>query len=192
MVEAWPHVQLFHGGRGSVCHIGRQFCWKRKYLRLVISFGFGHQSPVTEEKRKRQRSKNNKCRRMEKKEKLENAKQGVKIRFVLFISFLFCGLSVFWDCIFGFVVRMRDKMKKFNKENGTTLLLFLIFSNFDLTHETRPWFSNPNGLTVVRMVHCIFGVQRVLGLKEPSQGTVPGEPGRTIRSGPNFKTPLYP
>ena len=104
------------------------------------------------------KQKKNERRRTEKKEKLENTEERVKIRFVLFISFLFCGLSVFWDCIFGFVVRMRDKMKKFNKENGTTLLLFLIFSNFDLTHETRPWFSNPNGLTVVRMVHCIFGV----------------------------------
>ena len=36
----------------------------------------------------------NKRKRMEKKEKLENAEEGVKIRFVLFISFLFCGLRV--------------------------------------------------------------------------------------------------
>ena len=55
---------------------------------------------MTKEERKRQRSKKNKRRRMEKKEKLENAEERVKIRFVLFISFLFYGLSVFWDCIF--------------------------------------------------------------------------------------------
>ena len=30
---------------------------------------------------------------MEKKEKMENTEEGVKIRFVLFISFLFCGLK---------------------------------------------------------------------------------------------------
>ena len=44
----------------------------------------------------------------------------VKIRFVLFISILFCGLGVFWDCIFGFVVKMRDKKPEFNGENGIT------------------------------------------------------------------------
>ena len=33
----------------------------------------------------------------------------VKISFVLFISILFFGLGVFWDYIFRFVVRMRDK-----------------------------------------------------------------------------------
>ena len=38
------------------------------------------------------KQKKNKHRRTEKKEKLENAEEGVKIRFVLFISFLFCGL----------------------------------------------------------------------------------------------------
>ena len=53
----------------------------------------------------------NKRKRMEKKEKLENAEEGVKIRFVLFISFLFCG-SVFWDCFFRFVVRKKLKTQK--------------------------------------------------------------------------------
>ena len=73
------------------------------------------------------KQKKNERRRTEKKEKLENTEEGVKIRFVLFISFLFCGLNLFWDCIFGFIVRMRDKKTKFNRENGITLLLFLIF-----------------------------------------------------------------
>ena len=41
MGEAWPHLQLFLGER-VVCHIGRQLYWKRKNLRLVISFGFVH------------------------------------------------------------------------------------------------------------------------------------------------------
>ena len=40
------------------------------------------------------KQKKNERRRTEKKEKLENAEEGVKIRFVLFISFLFCGLRV--------------------------------------------------------------------------------------------------
>ena len=130
------------------------FIRKEKFLEFWFLLVLG----TRKRKEMPKKQKKNERRRTEKKEKLENTEERVKIRFVLFISFLFCGLSVFWDCIFGFVVRMRDKMKKFNKENGTTLLLFLIFSNFDLTHETRPWFSNPNGLTVVRMVHCIFGV----------------------------------
>ena len=86
---------------------------------------------------------------MEKKEKLENAEEGVKIRFSLFISFLFCGLGVFWDYIFGFGVRMRDKKMKFNRENGTTLLLFLIFSTFSLTRETQTQFSNSGGSTAI-------------------------------------------
>ena len=33
----------FSWGRGSVCHIGKQLYWKRKTLRLLISFDFGHQ-----------------------------------------------------------------------------------------------------------------------------------------------------
>ena len=41
MGEAWPHLQLFLGER-VVCHIARQLYWKRKNLRLVISFGFVH------------------------------------------------------------------------------------------------------------------------------------------------------
>ena len=45
----------FSWGRGSICHIGRQLYWKRKNLRLLISFSFW--APVTEEERKRQRSK---------------------------------------------------------------------------------------------------------------------------------------
>ena len=113
---------------------------------------------------------------MEKKEKLENAEERVKIRFVLFISFLFYGLSVFWDCIFWFVMRIRDKKTKVNRENGSTLLLFLIFSNFDLTRETRPQFSNPDGLIAIRTIHCVFlciagfGVKRTV-LRDDSRLT---------------------
>ena len=105
---------------------------------------------------------------------MENAEEGVKIRFVLFISFLLCGLSVFWDCIFEFVVKMRDKKTKFNRENGTTLLLFLIFSSFSLTRETRPRFSNLGGLTGVRTVYGVFWCIVGFGLKKPSKGTVFG------------------
>ena len=156
-MNAWPHVQLFHGEGVVSAILADSFIGKENILRLVISFGFVHQSPVIEEKRKRQRRKKNKCRRMEKKEKLESA-EGVKIRFVLFISFLFCGLSVFWNCIFGFGVRMRDKKTKFNKENGTTLLLFLIFSSISLTCETRTQLSNSGGLAAVRTVYCVICV----------------------------------
>ena len=144
----------FSRGRVVSTILVDSFIRKEKFLEFWFLLVLG----TRRRKEMPKKQKKNERRRTEKKEKLENTEERVKIRFVLFISFLFCGLSVFWDCIFGFVVRMRDKMKKFNKENGTTLLLFLIFSNFDLTHETRPWFSNPNGLTVVRMVHCIFGV----------------------------------
>ena len=144
----------FSWGRVVSTILVDSFIRKEKFLEFWFLLVLG----TRRRKEMPKKQKKNERRRTEKKEKLENTEERVKIRFVLFISFLFCGLSVFWDCIFGFVVRMRDKMKKFNKENGTTLLLFLIFSNFDLTHETRPWFSNPNGLTVVRMVHCIFGV----------------------------------
>ena len=56
MVEAWPHVQLFHGGWGSVCHIGRQLYQKRKKKSKTFDF-FWFWAPVTEEERKRQRSK---------------------------------------------------------------------------------------------------------------------------------------
>ena len=144
----------FSWGRVVSTILVDSFIRKEKFLEFWFLLVLG----TRKRKEMPKKQKKNERRRTKKKEKLENTEERVKIRFVLFISFLFCGLSVFWDCIFGFVVRMRDKMKKFNKENGTTLLLFLIFSNFDLTHETRPWFSNPNGLTVVRMVHCIFGV----------------------------------
>ena len=144
----------FSWGRVVSTILVDSFIRKEKFLEFWFLLVLG----TRRRKEMPKKQKKNERRRTEKKEKLENTEERVKIRFVLFISFLFCGLSVFWDCIFGFVVRMRDKMKKFNKENGTTLLLFLIFSNFDLTHETQPWFSNPNGLTVVRMVHCIFGV----------------------------------
>ena len=153
MVETWPHVQLFHG-EGVVSTI------------LVDTTKEERKCQRSKKRMKaeeRRRRKNWKRRRRVKdkicafhfffilwkcvlgllfqicgEEKIENAEEGVKIRFVLFISFLFCGLSVFWDCIFGFVVRMRDKRTKLNRENGTTLLLFLIFSSFGLTYETWP------------------------------------------------------
>ena len=144
----------FSWGRVVSTILVDSFIRKEKFLEFWFLLVLG----TRRRKEMPKKQKKNERRRTEKKEKLENTKERVKIRFVLFISFLFCGLTVFWDCIFGFVVRMRDKMKKFNRENGTTLLLFLIFSSFGLTHETRPWFSNPNNLTVVRMVHCIFGV----------------------------------
>ena len=147
----------FSWGRVVSTILVDSFIRKEKFLEFWFLLVLG----TRRRKEMPKKQKKNERRRTEKKEKLENTEERVKIRFVLFISFLFCGLSVFWDCIFGFVVRMRDKMKKFNKENGTTLLLFLIFSNFGLTreiHETWPRFSKLDDLTTVRTVHCIFGV----------------------------------
>ena len=165
------HMSSFFMGKGQCLPYWQIALLEKKKSQTFDFFWFW--APATEEERKCQRSKRRiNAEEWRRKEKLENA-EGVKIRFVLFISFLFCGLSVFQECIFGFVVRMRDKKTKFNKENGTTLLLFLLFSSFGLTRETRPQFSNPSCLTAVRTVHCAFCVQQVLGLKEPFQGQFP-------------------
>ena len=43
MVEAWPHVQLFHGEGVVFAILVDNFIGKEKNLRLLISFGFGHQ-----------------------------------------------------------------------------------------------------------------------------------------------------
>ena len=43
MVEAWPHVQLFHGEGVVSAILVDNFIRKEKNLRLLISFGFGHQ-----------------------------------------------------------------------------------------------------------------------------------------------------
>ena len=173
-MATWPHVQLFHG-EGWCLPYWQIALLEKKNSQNFDFFWFC----APEEERKCQRSKrrmNGEERRGRKNWKTQ--KKG-KDKVCAFRFFFICGLSVIWDCIFGFVVRMRDKKTKFNRENGTShtmLLLFLIFSNFGLTretHETWSRFSNPDGLTAVRTIHCIFGVQQVLGLKELSQGTVP-------------------
>ena len=97
------------------------------YLKIILCFQFS-----VSNKRYPKKKKKNKCRRTEKKEKLENAKEGVKIRFVLFIYFLFCGLSVFWDCIFRFVVRMRDKKDKVQQRKWHNAPSFSYFFQFRL------------------------------------------------------------
>ena len=43
MVEAWSHVQLFHGEGVVSAILANNFIRKEKNLRLLISFGFGHQ-----------------------------------------------------------------------------------------------------------------------------------------------------
>ena len=43
MVEAWPHVQLFQGEGVAYAILVDSFIGKEKNLRLLISFGFGHQ-----------------------------------------------------------------------------------------------------------------------------------------------------
>ena len=43
MVEAWPHVQIFHGEGVVSAILVDNFIRKEKHLRLLISFGFGHQ-----------------------------------------------------------------------------------------------------------------------------------------------------
>ena len=105
MVETWPHVQPFHWeGKCLSCWQTTLFENEKKDLRLLISFGFAAlgtsdrrrketpnkqeeqtQKANTEDWRRRKTGKRRRCR--------------VKIRFVLFISILFCGLGVFWDCI---------------------------------------------------------------------------------------------
>ena len=40
MVEAWPHVQLFHGEGVVFAILVDNFIGKEKNLRLLISFGF--------------------------------------------------------------------------------------------------------------------------------------------------------
>ena len=55
MVEAWSHVQLFHGEGVVSAILANNFIRKEKNLRLSDFFWFW--TPVTEEERKRQRSK---------------------------------------------------------------------------------------------------------------------------------------
>ena len=137
MVEAWPHVQLFHREGLVSTILVDSFIGKEK----ISDFWFLLVLGTRRRKEMPKKQKKNERRRTEKKEKLENAEEGVKIRFVLFISFLFYGLNLFWDCIFRFLVRMRDKKTKFNRENGTTLLLFLIFPV--LAWPVRPGHGSP-------------------------------------------------
>ena len=55
MVEAWPHVQLFHGERVVSAILVDSFIRKEKKSKTIDLFWFW--APVTEEERKRQRSK---------------------------------------------------------------------------------------------------------------------------------------
>ena len=55
MVEAWSHVQLFHGEGVVSAILANNFIRKEKNLRLSDFFWFW--TPVTEEERKCQRSK---------------------------------------------------------------------------------------------------------------------------------------
>ena len=43
MVEAWPHVQLFHWEGVVSAILVDSFIGKEKNISLLISFGFGHQ-----------------------------------------------------------------------------------------------------------------------------------------------------
>ena len=54
MVEVWPHVQLFHGGGVVSATLVDSFIGKEK-IQTFDFFWFW--APVTEEERKRQRSK---------------------------------------------------------------------------------------------------------------------------------------
>ena len=55
MVEAWPHVQLFHGEGVVSTILVDSFIRKEKKSKTFDFFWFW--APVTEEERKRQRSK---------------------------------------------------------------------------------------------------------------------------------------
>ena len=55
MVEAWPHVQLFHGEGVVSAILVDSFIRKEKKSKAFDFFWFW--APVTEEERKRQRSK---------------------------------------------------------------------------------------------------------------------------------------
>ena len=55
MVEAWPHVQLFHGEGVVSAILVDSFIRKEKKSKTIDFFWFW--APVTEEERKRQSSK---------------------------------------------------------------------------------------------------------------------------------------
>ena len=56
--------------------------------------------------------------------------------------------------------------------------------------KNRSRFSEPHGLTRVRTDPCFFHIERLLKLKKPQNRKVHGFSGRTVRSGPDFKTML--
>ena len=132
MVETWPHVQPFHWeGKCLPCWQATLFENEKKDLRLLISFGFAAlgtsdrrrketpnkqeeqtQKANTEDWRRRKTGKRRRCR--------------VKIRFVLFISILFCGLGVFWDCI--------------TSTPPYIYIYMFFFPSFSLTRETQPLY----------------------------------------------------
>ena len=73
-----------------------------------------------------------------------------------------------------------------------SVLFFFFF--FKVQIQREPWeavrsrFSKPCGWTAVQTVPCIFGTDRFLSIKEPWLWEVHGFSGRTVRSGPGFKT----
>ena len=54
--------------------------------------------------------------------------------------------------------------------------------------KNRSRFSEPHGPTRVRTGPCFFHIERFLKLKKPQNRKVHGFSGRTVRSGPDFKT----
>ena len=54
--------------------------------------------------------------------------------------------------------------------------------------KNRSRFTEPGGQTAVRAGPCFFCIERFFTLNRPSNWTVRGFSGRTVRSGPGFKT----
>ena len=71
---------------------------------------------------------------------------------------------------------------------------FFFYFFFKVQIQREPWetvwsrFSEPCGWTAVWTVTCFFGIERFLSIKEPLLWEVHGFSGRTVRSGPGFKT----
>ena len=144
MVETWPHVQPFHWeGKCLPCWQATLFENEKKDLRLLISFGFAAlgtsdrrrketpnkqeeqtQKANTEDWRRRKTGKRRRCR--------------VKIRFVLFISILFCGLGVFWDCITSTPPSFFFFFFSFSLTCQTQLLYFLCRADFGFKEQQFP------------------------------------------------------